>query len=133
MASQKIDNRAPLLGGNDLIKATLSAAAGVERTLPAMTLLVLKAGETTKFVPLAEAETLPIEGLLLNDVDIAASGGAADYTDERVVNGYADAKLIVAANSLTTIDDLPSGGVGPVRLQLENKGIVAIDREQMNF
>lgn len=132
MSSTTVDNRALLLGENNKqARAIFEAAAGSERTIPAGSALNMKIADGTKFQLHSLNPDEPIQGILLNDLLVAADAGTTDHTIERVIDGHIDMKLYVAANGLTTIDDIPGAGLQSHRLQLESKGMIPIFRENL--
>lgn len=131
MSSVTVDNRALYLGANNKVKSTLEVPAGAERTIVKGTALVQKTAEGDVLELHSENLTLPIQGTLLNDLLVAADGGVTSHTIERVIDGHIDQKIFVANNSLANIDVIPAGGTFSYRMQLENKGMIPIFRENL--
>jgi len=133
MSSTTVDNRALLLGANNKVKTTLEVAAGAERTIPKGSALVQKAADGTIFQEHSLHLAEPIQGILLNDLLVPADAGVTTHDIERVIDGHIDQKLFETQNGLSIgdIDTIPAGASLSYRLQLENKGMIPIFRENL--
>ena len=133
MSETTVDNRAFYLGRNNKVKTTLEVAAGAERTIVKGTALTQKAADGTIFQEHSLHLALDIQGTLLNDLLVAADAGVTTHVIERVIDGHIDEKLFETQNGLSIgdIDTIAAGATNSYRLQLENKGMLPIFRENL--